>query len=359
MNARPRKALYVSAFIPNEHATHAGGQAACQNVLDLERAGYQVTVLVCTTEHTNGPYPAGATILRQSRTSVLFAWGMRFLAGRWRGLCAWLWMDTRANRQFEQLIRDEIQMGQYELLFADFTQVMPPVLRAVHGMTSRPTLRCCAHDLYIQKCMRDGTLFSKMTLDSVIAMERELLNAFDEVVVLSDKDKQLAEQHYSLSRVQVRPWTAPWWVHTLERTRETIRKNELLFFANFGRPENTEAVSWLLQVAWPEIQRQVPGATLVLAGAHSESLVLPTGVQGIVRHGFLHNPKTVFETCHAAIVPLAHGAGVKFKVLEALACGVPVLGTAVALEGVPCSELTVEADREALVPTLVAWLKSN
>ena len=37
----------------------------------------------------------------------------------------------------------------------------------------------------------------------------------------------------------------------------------------------------------------------------------------------------------ALIAPLFKGAGVKVKVVEALCCGTPVLGTSVALEGIP------------------------
>ncbi len=50
--------------------------------------------------------------------------------------------------------------------------------------------------------------------------------------------------------------------------------------------------------------------------------------------GFVENPYPVLAGARALIAPLFQGAGVKFKVLEALACGTTVVGTEIALEGI-------------------------
>ena len=54
-----------------------------------------------------------------------------------------------------------------------------------------------------------------------------------------------------------------------------------------------------------------------------------------VYEGWLLDPYVRIANAKALIAPLFQGAGVKVKVIEALACGTPVIGTSVALEGIP------------------------
>ncbi|WP_431288682.1 glycosyltransferase [Roseateles chitinivorans] len=353
-----RRALYVSAFLPDESAPHAGGQAAFQHRLDLERAGYEVTSLICTTE----PFPQAGfvaprtTVFLQTHGAALAGYLANLLSSKMNEIITWPVLDTRANLAFERALRRELKDGGYELVFADFTQVMPPVLRALQRSTERPRSRCCAHDLFIQKLLRGRSASARWLTGPVVRAERDLLRAFDEVITLSDKDQVLAAQLYDLPRVSVRPWTAPRWTRGVQRHSAGVQAAELLFFANFGRPENAEAAHWLLTEAWPAIRRAVPDATLVLGGAGSESVALPVGVEGIRRMGFLDNPGELFERCDLAIAPLAQGAGVKFKVLEALACGVTVVGTPIALEGILRSPMTVEASRERFADAIISLL---
>ena len=352
-----RHALYVSAFLPDENAPHAGGQAAFQHRLDLERAGYEVTSLICTTEPV--PVTAAAprtTVFSQTRSTALIGLLCNLLTGQTAAFAAAPLLDTRANLAFERALRHELDSGGYELVFADFTQVMPPVVRALSLVTPRPRSRGCAHDLFIQKMLRGNGLVARLLTGPVVRAERDLLRAFDEILTLSDKDRALGTQLYDLQHVSVRPWTAPRWTGTVRRTASGVRAAELLFFANFGRPENAEAVDWLLTHAWPAIRRAVPQATLVLGGAGSENVTLPTGTEGVSGSGFLENPGALFESCALAVAPLAHGAGVKFKVLEALACGVPVLGTPVALEGIARDTGVIESVREDFADAIIALL---
>ena len=353
-----RSALYVSAFFPDEFAPHAGGQAAFQNRRDLELAGYDVTSLICTTECVHGAVSDKFNVVfHQTPIRLLLGYVNNLLSFRALACLAWPVLDTRANIAFERQLKHELINGDYAIVFADFTQVFLPVVRAMDGLKHRPLFCCCVHDLFIQKMFRSDKLLLRMLMGTVVRAERQILHCFDEVITLSDKDYALAKQLYDLKNVSVRPWTPPRWVRDVNRQSGKMKKAEILFFANFDRPENAEAANWLLSSAWPAIKRAVPSATLVFGGAGSERVKFSNNIDGVFRTGFIENPGVLFETCEVAVAPLMHGAGVKFKVLEALACGVEVVGTAVALEGVPRSELTVETTRDKFVDTIVARLK--
>jgi glycosyltransferase involved in cell wall biosynthesis len=360
MNAtagKTKRALYISAFIPDENAGHAGGQAAFHHREHLERRGFKVTSLICTTERSQPPDRADQRVFRQSMRLLLCAHAANILAGRSSSWLAWLFLDTRAQTRFERAIADALGSANYDLVFCDFTQVVMPTLRAMSSTTSKRPLLCgCVHDLYVQRLMREDRWIARLALGAVVQAESAMLRSLDNVSVLSEKDKMLASALYGCRNVSVTAWTPPRWTQGVSRTAATVKTHEVLFFANFNRPENEEAVSWFLRSAWPNVVARLPAATLVLAGTGSEAVVAPQGTTNLRRTGFLPDPSSLFESCHAAIAPLALGAGVKFKVLEALACRTPVVGTPVALEGIGTDTGVVEATRERFADALVGVL---
>jgi hypothetical protein len=103
---------------------------------------------------------------------------------------------------------------------------------------------------------------------------------------------------------------------------------------------NEDSVAWFLAEVWPLVRAALPEAVLHLFGAASPG-PLPDEVT-------LHPPPResaeAFAPGSILAVPLRIGSGVRIKVLEAWARGVPVVGTPAALAG-----LEVEDGREALV----------
>jgi glycosyltransferase involved in cell wall biosynthesis len=102
---------------------------------------------------------------------------------------------------------------------------------------------------------------------------------------------------------------------------------------------NEDSVAWFLAEVWPSTVAALPGAVLHLFGAASPG-PLPANV---VVHPPPRDSAEAFAPGSILAVPLRIGSGVRIKVLEAWARGVPVVGTPAALAG-----LEAEDGREAL-----------
>jgi len=72
--------------------------------------------------------------------------------------------------------------------------------------------------------------------------------------------------------------------------------------------------------------------------------------------GFVDDPSGAFSECACVVAPLSMGAGVKFKVLDALAANVPVIGTVVAFEGIEPSPLMIETSLQDFASTVLRVL---
>ncbi len=80
---------------------------------------------------------------------------------------------------------------------------------------------------------------------------------------------------------------------------------------------------------WPEISAGVPDAQLVGIGTPSPSAtpILPAGVIDL---GFVEDLPATLATCRALAAPIDVGGGVRVKLLEAAAIGLPVVATSTA-----------------------------
>jgi glycosyltransferase involved in cell wall biosynthesis len=109
-----------------------------------------------------------------------------------------------------------------------------------------------------------------------------------------------------------------------------------------------EAMRVLVRDVWPLVVRRVPGARVMLAGRGAERLGLSAGA-GIELAGEIASASELFQTFSLLLFPLPRGSGMKVKVLEAMASGVPVVTTPAGAEGiVPSDGVIVRTEPEEL-----------
>lgn len=166
--------------------------------------------------------------------------------------------------------------------------------------------------------------------------ERRALDRLDVVLAFGDKDLHLLGDP-AHGRV-IRPPLA-----TSAQARHTTPPGPptVLFVSHLARPENVDGVRWLLRATWPAVLDRVPDARLHLAGAGAptELTELVASVDSVHLLGFVDDLDPVYAAAHVVVVPLRTGAGLKFKTVEALVRGIPVVTTSVGAEGVGPPEL--------------------
>lgn len=140
-------------------------------------------------------------------------------------------------------------------------------------------------------------------------------------------------------------------------TEKNRRKSTILFVAGFGHPPNVDAAKWLVAEIFPMVKRQVPDATLILAGSNPTAEVKALKSSDIAVTGYVSDEvlTELYKSSGVAVVPLRFGAGVKGKVLEALHYALPIVTTTVGAQGLLGLEekVPVSDDPEALAQALV------
>jgi glycosyltransferase involved in cell wall biosynthesis len=114
-------------------------------------------------------------------------------------------------------------------------------------------------------------------------------------------------------------------------------------------PPTAAAVKRLLDRVWPRIRERVPDARLLVAGRGMTALLDRRSVPGVEVVGEVPSAAEFLQTLSVLVYPLERGSGVKVKVLEAIASGLPVVTTPAGTEGIDADDgVIVETEDEQL-----------
>ncbi len=114
----------------------------------------------------------------------------------------------------------------------------------------------------------------------------------------------------------------------------------LLFVACFGHSPNEDAAEWLVNEILPMVRDSVPDARLRLVGSMPTARVRALQGRGVdvVADVSAEALAEEYRGAGVVIAPMRFGAGVKLKVLEAIAHGVPVVTTSTGMQGLDGGE---------------------
>lgn len=124
--------------------------------------------------------------------------------------------------------------------------------------------------------------------------------------------------------------------HVVEARRAPTpfaRRTGLLFLGSFPHLANVDAMEHFVRDIFPAVKRGIPGTVLNIVGADPRGDVRHLGGGDITVHGWVPDLGPHFDQARVFVAPLRYGAGIKIKVLDSLARGVPAVLSPVAAEG--------------------------
>ncbi len=220
------------------------------------------------------------------------------------------------------------------------------------------------HDLHGARMRRhaelagDGAKLAEA--EAMEALERDVWRRADVVMYPSREEAAVVTQlePASLARAVVAYGFA-----TFGETREPPAAQTILFVAGFGHPPNEDAVCWFAAEVLPLIRATRPHAQLHIVGSNPTQRVQRLASEGVLVMANVTDAELArcYRQARVAVVPLRYGAGVKLKVVEALAQGLPLVTAPTGAQG--CEDvarvITVVSDPGEFAAAVTALLSDD
>jgi sugar transferase (PEP-CTERM/EpsH1 system associated) len=116
---------------------------------------------------------------------------------------------------------------------------------------------------------------------------------------------------------------------------EKREDGQLVFTGVMNYYPNVDGCVWFAKEILPAVRERFPEARFTIIGSHpSPSILALSRVKGIEVTGFVDSVTDRVQRGAVAVAPLRVARGIQNKVLEAMACGLPVVGSTLATQGV-------------------------
>lgn len=167
-------------------------------------------------------------------------------------------------------------------------------------------------------------------------LEGEACRRADVVLAVSDHDRQmLREVAGDSAAIEVVPITVdaeqfrPLW------EARNPQPDRMFTIGTMFWPPNSEGVIWWLREGHAYLQRLCPKVVYDIVGARPPRTlqIAAEQYQGVHVHGYVTDVAPYWTNATVLAVPILSGGGVRVKILEAMAIGVPVVSTTVGCEG--------------------------
>jgi glycosyltransferase involved in cell wall biosynthesis len=122
-------------------------------------------------------------------------------------------------------------------------------------------------------------------------------------------------------------------VHSLVPPTSGKNKNEIIFVGGFRHEPNIDAVVYFCDDIFPRIKKVIPEARFTVVGGNPPPQIRNLHNDFVTVTGYVPSTTPYLQKSYVSVAPLRYGAGMKGKIGEAMAHGLPVVTTSIGAEG--------------------------
>lgn len=342
------KILMLTPYLP--YPLLSGGQIRTYNLLKKLAEKYEVTLFALIKEESERQYIpelekycAKVRVFKRSRKPFTF----RNIFQTAFSSFPFLVIRNHVPETI-RAVEEELQAEHYDVIHAETFYMMPNIPQTnVPIILVEQTIEYLGYESYADKIhfwpLRQ---ILKVDINKIRRWEEHYWRSCTKLITMSEDDRGFINQTINeLEKIEVvsNGVDVKWFA---QKDRTPPKDHTILSVGTFNWLPNVEAVKYLVEKVWPLVKEKLPSTKLWIVGnaPTPEIFSYQKKDNSITITGGIPDIRDAFTGAHVLVAPVFSGKGTRYKILEAMAAGTPIVATEIAVEG-----LGVEHGVEVLI----------
>jgi len=362
------KILFLCNKLPHPEVV-GGHRIIYQRIQHLKNAGHQVGLVTFTTDESKEKYDSLRPFLMELET---IPYPKRNIVRRaLHDYLAWsrpavFWKSY--SKKMMKKVGDMVEKNQYDGVIAEFSEMgqylhKNPYLPATHKFISCHRCVTASYEKYKELGEVKRRLYLK-SLPQIRGLEKyefEMYRSADRILVLTPQDR-FTMQYYAPD-LSISVTSSGVDIDYLQELPPIPKEPIVLMTGYMKDPANEDGVEWFYNHIWPQLSKNHPELKFYIVGAEPSRRI---------RHIFSKEPRIIItgevkdlrpyrNRARVMVSPVRLGSGIRTKVLEAMAAGLPIVSTSLGMAGIEAQNGVncLVADTPELFRRNIEWLLTD
>ena len=243
-------------------------------------------------------------------------------------------LSAISHQPFDVVHADQLWMAQYALLARNPQSEIrnPKLILDQHNAVFQIPRRLAQHEPNPLKRLLLALEWRKLA-----RYEARVCSQFDHVVWVTEEDRQAVMGQIRNPQSAIRNPVIPICIDPscFNVVDVSAEVHGILSLGGLHWPPNAEGVRWFTRQVWPKVQASVPNATLTIIGKNPPKEIRnpKSEIRNLTVTGYVEDLRPFVAGSAVLIVPLHAAGGMRVKILEAWARGLPIVSTTIGAEG--------------------------
>lgn len=351
------KILMLTPYLP--YPLLSGGQIRSYNLLKNLAKKHQITLVSLIKHESEKQYikniePFCQHVIAARRP--LQPWTLVNVLKTGLGLHPFL-VVRNFSPEAKAAVIELLQKEQFDLIHAETFYVMPHIPQTfVPILLVEQTIEYLVYQHFVDT-LKWSVLRPLFLIDvyKIRYWEEYYWRQASRVVAMSEADKALMRSRVASLHVSIVPNGVDDMFFTFKK-KTPHHDPKILFVGNFKWLQNREAVTELVQHIWPLISNKLPQARLRIVGKFPTSEIWDLKSERIDISDSFEDIREAYRLSDVLLAPIYGPGGTRYKILEAMASGVPVITTPQGIEGLGVTdeiEALVKSDSQELAEATI------
>jgi polysaccharide biosynthesis protein PslH len=240
------------------------------------------------------------------------------------------------KKELTQEILKVTEKVHFDLIHAETFYVMPNLpINNIPTILVEQTIEYLVYKHYTEN-FKFLPLKKLMELDvsKILHWEKEYWKKASKVVAMSEADRMEMKKVVSGLKVDLVPNGVEPEFFSVKRTYKIKKCKKVLFVGNFKWLQNREAVSILVKDIWPIIKKKLPETKLWIVGRFPPNEIRNMSSESVIVSSDVKDIRDAYKDSDVLLAPIYGPGGTRYKILESMASGLPVVTTPTGIEGI-------------------------